>query len=54
MKFGVNEGIASKVGNFILGIVFVAVFIWAACVIIKSSADRERDLDAQSQFQPST
>lgn len=53
MKFGVNEGMATKVGNFILGVVFVAVLMWAICITIKGSSDTDGSQQSRPQFRPS-
>ena len=53
MKFGVNEGMATKVGNFILGVVFVAVLMWAICVAIKGSSASNGSHQSRPQFRPS-
>lgn len=51
MKFGVNEGMATKAGNFILGVVLVGVIVWAVCAAIKSSDLSSRQ--PQPQLRPS-
>jgi len=53
MKFGMNEGMATKVRNFIFGAVFAAVFIWAVCVVIKGSSGADRDQSSCPRFHPS-
>lgn len=53
MKFGVNEGITTKVGNFILGAIFVAVLMWAICVAIKGSSTVDGSQQPRPQFRPS-
>lgn len=55
MKFGVNEGMATKVGNFILGVALVVVLVWAACVAIRDSAgeDKNRGFRQDRHLMPS-
>ena len=53
MKFGINEGMATKAGNFILGAVFVAVLMWAICVAIKGSSTADDSQQSRPQLRPS-
>lgn len=53
MKFGINEGMATKAGNFILGVVLVAVLMWAICVAIKGSSTVDGSQQSRPQLRPS-
>lgn len=51
MKFGMNVGTATKVGDFILSILLAAALILAICVMIKGP--NAADAGQQSRQQPS-
>jgi len=53
MKFGVNEGMATKAGNFILGVVVVVVLMWAICIAIKGSSGADGSQQSRPQLKPS-